>query len=267
VGHSRRVGSLQARPLVCRDRGDKRARAGPRGHRRGPDHGGLQVGVRGGQGLPRPSRMPERGLRDGQPRREERRVPSLRGIFRDEGEGRDDLGPRRRGEGRHARLDQAGPRRGRGRPGALRLARFRVSRLGPRAEDTHDPPPHPRRPRHGPGREQPARRGRRHGDPAGAEGRHGPVGPPPRPLRLEHLGGTHRPLRHRVDHARPGRVAAILQHHRVRPGVREDLAARARQGGASAPRLVLAQARHHERVLPGFRQLRHLRQVALPEGL
>ena len=43
----------------------------------------------------------------------------------------------------------AGSRRGRGRTRALQLARLRVPGLGPWAEDTHDPPPHPRRPGHG----------------------------------------------------------------------------------------------------------------------
>ncbi|CAA9438737.1 MAG: 3',5'-cyclic-nucleotide phosphodiesterase, partial [uncultured Rubrobacteraceae bacterium] len=265
VGCPRRLGAVSAGPPPGHHRGDQRPRAGPRGRGRGPDDGGLPLGVRGGQGFFRPAYVPERRLLHGQPRRQERRLPALRGVLRHQGAGRRD--PRARGhrQGRLARLDQARPRRGRGRAGALPLARLGVQGLGPGAEDTHDPPPHPRRAGHGPGREQLARRGGRHGDPARAQGGHGPLRPPPRPLRLEHLRRAHRPLGDRLQHEGPRHHAALLQRRRDRRGLRQDHPARTGQGRRPAPRQLLPEPRHHQRVLPGLRALRSLRPAAVLE--
>src|SRR3989337_3090204 len=82
VGYPRGNGSLQARSPVVGHRGDELSGAGPRRRRRGPDDGGLPVGVRGGEGVPGPPGVRERGGGDGQPRREERRLSALRGFLR-----------------------------------------------------------------------------------------------------------------------------------------------------------------------------------------
>ena len=109
--------------------------------------------------------------------------------------------------------------------------------LGQRPEDTDDPPPHPGRARHRPRREQPARRRRRDGHSARAQGGHGPLGPQARPLRLEHLGGEDRALRHRIHHEGQGHDAAFLQRYRDRRTGREDhtCTSQARASRAASP--------------------------------
>ena len=122
----RRLALLRAQPHGPRRGRAERAQARRGGGHRRPHQRGLQAGVPGGQGLPRPPRVPARAGHPGQPRLAQRGLRALRAALRPARRG----AAHRRHLDRGRRLDRARPRLRHDRPLALRLARGAVRPAG-----------------------------------------------------------------------------------------------------------------------------------------